>query len=67
MLRILLAIILERMLAEAVERDAAQIPRRNDPVGVDVVEQQRHAGAGDGFNSLHDNSQTLDFERIGNK
>ena len=54
MIRILLPVILKRVLADAVEGDAAEVSRGNDPVGVDVVKKERQAGSGDLFDFLHD-------------
>ena len=48
MVRILLAVVLERMLAQPVEGDAVQEAGGNDAIGVDVVEEKRDGGAGDG-------------------
>ncbi len=47
MVRILLAVVLERVLAQAVEGHATQKACGNDSIGVDVVEEKRDAGAGD--------------------
>src|SRR5262245_65768792 len=42
MLRVLLASILERMLPHRLERHFLQKPRRDDPVGVDVITGHRN-------------------------
>ena len=47
MIRHLLAIILEHMLPEPVKRDAAQVASRNNPVRINVVEEQRNPASGD--------------------
>ena len=54
MLRILLAIIFKRMFAKTIERDATQEASGNDSVGIDVIEKERHAGAGDLGDRLHE-------------
>ena len=51
--RILLAVVLEDVLAQAVEGHAAQVAGGNDPVGVDVVQEERDAGAGNAFDFVH--------------
>jgi hypothetical protein len=50
--RILLAIILERVLAEPVECHTPEKPGRNDPIGINVIQQQRHAAARNRTNLL---------------
>ena len=45
--RFLRAVVLEGVLAEAVEGHAAQEARRDDPIGVDVVAAQHAAAARD--------------------
>jgi hypothetical protein len=59
MSRILLAIILKGVLADSFETHTPQKPRRDDPVGIDVVEQQRHTRARHLFNTSHASCPTL--------
>ena len=42
-----LADVVKEVLAEAVERDAFHEPRRDDPVGVDVIARHVNSAAGD--------------------
>jgi hypothetical protein len=51
--RVLLAIILESVLAQTVERHAPEIPRRDDAIRINVIQQQRHRRPGDHFDLLH--------------
>ncbi len=48
-----LAVVLEDVLLETVERDRAEEPRRHDAIGVDIVAAQRQAAPGYGSDFLH--------------
>src|SRR5262245_13418744 len=50
---ILLAIIFERMFTQSVEGHAPQIAGGNDPVGVNIIKQQRNSATDYLFNFLH--------------
>ncbi len=51
--RILFSVVLEGVLAEPFEGDALQVAGRNDPVRVDVVQEQGKSRAGHAFDFLH--------------
>ncbi len=51
--RMLLAIVLESVLAQALEGYAAEIAGRNDPVRVDVIQQQRNGVSGNRLDFVH--------------
>lgn len=50
---VLLAVVFEGVFAEAIEGDATEIPSGDDAVSIDVVEEERYGGAGDGLDFLH--------------
>ena len=54
MLQVLLAVVFKSVLAQAVERDATQVTRGDDSVGINIIEKQRHARADYLGNRLHD-------------
>lgn len=56
---ILFAIVLEGVLAESVETDAAEITGRDDAVGIDIVQEEVNAGAGDLGDLAHNVVQNL--------
>lgn len=47
---ILSAVIFEGVFTESVEGDAAQESSGDDAIGIDVIEQERNSGSGDGAN-----------------
>jgi hypothetical protein len=59
MIGILLTIVCESVFAKAVKCHASQKASRNDAVRVDVIQQQRNTGAGDGsdFSAGHDGNR----------